>query len=429
MVLGWNIPVGSAYCVTQANQSVTCNYTNPPPLVPNYDVVTKAWWGAFLTTSWSTSIVSIALIICEYYLWAHPKPYSPPSNFPPAAPAENQTNGSDPDPENTPQPPADPLPIPQEHHHPVERTIIVLERLINAFSDQQSVAGLSLIVVAGHDGCELSAYIYNLICFQLIMSIISHLNALTNTRNWFGDPNTSFSFWRGIFAGCVKIVPIILTIMMSGVMLGARIGSSFPSSAGNQAALPAVCFENVNGLAGPQAIGELVKQHKADWASNGFIQYLILVLDLIIIGFIFSIALLKKIKHRPDGFRMKISLILRSVSTVATTGTLVWLSVSYIEMRQNMEGNPLWYDGGGVSNQYSFYNVVTWAMFVSSLVPVAKAFAEAYKKPDLTDPTGMKLLRRESGQLLKAVENADGGKSAVIDQVEIFSNSFAGFAQ
>jgi hypothetical protein len=255
----------------------------------------------------------------------------------------------------------------------VERTIHVLERLINSFSDQQSIAGLSLIVVAGHDGCELSAYIYNLICFQLIMSIISHLNALTNTRNWFGDKQQSIP--RGIFAGIVKVLPIVITIIMAGVMLGARIGNDFPSYAGQLASFPAVCFEDTNASAGIDAFGTLVSKHKGDWASNGFVQYLILISDLIVIGFIFAIALSKKIKHRPNGFRMKLSLILRTLSTVATTGTLCWLSVQYIEMRKTMEGNPDWYNGGGVSNQYSYYNIVTWALFASSLVPIAKAFA------------------------------------------------------
>jgi len=191
------------------------------------------------------------------------------------------------------------------HHHPVERTIHVLENLINAFSEQQSVAGLSLIVVAGHDGCELSAYIYNLICFQLIMSLISHLNALTNTRNWFGAKDQS---------------------LLRGIL-------------------------------------------------NGFVQYMILIFDLIVVGFIFAIALLKKIKHHPDGFRAKISLILRTASTIATTGTLCWLSVQYIVMRRDMEKNPEWYDAATSSNQYSYYNVVTWALFASSLITIFKAFA------------------------------------------------------
>jgi len=205
------------------------------------------------------------------------------------------------------------------------------------------------------------------------MSIISHLNALTNTRNWFG--NKEQSILRGIFAGTVKVLPIVVTIIMAGVMLGARIGGDFPSYAGQLASFPAVCFESTNALEGFSALGDLVSKHKGDWASNGFVQYLILFSDLIVIGFIFAIALSKKIKHRPNGFRMKAGLILRTASTVATTGTLCWLSVQYIEMRDTMEGNAEWYNGGGVSNQYSYYNVVTWALFVSSLVPVAKAFS------------------------------------------------------
>jgi hypothetical protein len=205
------------------------------------------------------------------------------------------------------------------------------------------------------------------------MSLISHLNALTNTRNWFGEKEQTLK--RGIFSGVIKILPIALTIIMAGIMLGARIGGAFPSYAGALASFPAVCFENTNALAGLESFHDVITKHKSDWANNGFVQYMILVFDLIVVGFIFAIALLKKIKHRPDGFRMRISLILRSASTIATTGTLCWLSVQYILMRKEMESNPEWYDSSGASNQYSYYNVVTWALFASSLITVIKAFS------------------------------------------------------
>jgi hypothetical protein len=160
---------------------------------------------------------------------------------------------------------------------------------------------------------------------------------------------------------------------MTGIMLGARIGNNFPSYAGQLASFPAVCFENTNSKATVESLNNL--GHKADWANNGFVQYMILVFDLILVGFIFTIALLKKIRHRPDGFRMKISLILRTASTIATTGTLCWLSVQYVRMRKDMESNSEWYKAPSALNQYSYYNVVTWALFASSLITIFKSFA------------------------------------------------------
>jgi hypothetical protein len=203
------------------------------------------------------------------------------------------------------------------------------------------------------------------------MSLISHLNALTNTRNWFGEKDQSLL--RGIVFGIIKILPIIITIIMTGIMLGARIGNTFPSYAGQAASFPAVCFENTDANAAIQYLNDV--GHKAEWANNGFIQYMILVLDLIVVGFIFAIALLKKIKRRPDGFRTKISLILRIASTVATTCTLGWLTFQYIQMRKNMESNPDWYEEPSVTDEYSYYNVVTWALFASSLITIFKALA------------------------------------------------------
>jgi len=206
----------------------------------------------------------------------------------------------------------------------------------------------------------------------------------------------------------------ILTIIMAGIMLGARIGNTFPSYAGQAASFPAVCFENTNADAAIESLNDV--GHKADWANNGFVQYMILVFDLILVGFIFAIAFLKKIKHRPDGFRMKISLILRTASTIATTGTLCWLSVQYILMRKEMEGNRDWYDSSSVSNQYSYYNVVTWALFASSLITVCKAFAEAYKGNE--ENGAIEELHRQSTQIEKfqdSLDKADVGSTSVAE--------------
>jgi hypothetical protein len=157
------------------------------------------------------------------------------------------------------------------------------------------------------------------------MSLISHLNALTNTRNWFSEKDEYRS--RGIISGIFKITPIIFTIIMTGIMLAARIGNTFPSSAGQAASFPAACFENTDDYAVIEYLSGV--GNKAEWAKNGFIQYMILVLDLGVVFVIFIIALLKKMGRRPDGFRVKISLILRIVSTVATAGVLFWITIQY----------------------------------------------------------------------------------------------------
>jgi hypothetical protein len=238
-------------------------------------------------------------------------------------------------------------------------------------SDQQSVTGLSLIIVVGHDGCEVSAYIYNLVCFLILMSVVSHLNALTNTRNWFGEPNAYRL--RGVIFGLFKIAPIVATIVMTGIMLAARIGTTFPSEAGQAASFPAACFENVDEDAPIEQLG--LVGNTAEWAKNGFIQYMILVLDLFVVFVILVIAGLKKIGRRRDGFRAKLSLILRFVSTLATTGVNIWLTISYCQMRRTMESNPDWYQQPSATDEYSFYDVATWLLFASSIITITKAWS------------------------------------------------------
>jgi hypothetical protein len=41
MVFGWNIPVGADFCNARG-QAVSCNFSSPTPLKPNYDIVGKA---------------------------------------------------------------------------------------------------------------------------------------------------------------------------------------------------------------------------------------------------------------------------------------------------------------------------------------------------------------------------------------------------
>ncbi|KAF1988414.1 hypothetical protein K402DRAFT_402626 [Aulographum hederae CBS 113979] len=371
-MFGWNIPIGPIQCAAQ-NQSISCpsNWNAFQPLSADYSVISKEWWGAFLFTSWGACLVSIVLIGCEYKVFSQSGQTYRPVHHHTRGTNDRRKRQHDRHQHNQRQ-------RDQRHHDPVRRIIIILEGLINAFSDQQSIAGLSLLVVAGHNGCQLSVYVYNLVCFLILMSIVSHLNALTNTRHWFGD--SDMPFWRGILNGTARLLPIILTIIMSGLMLGARSKGNFPVFAGPPATFPAACFESISIKDNLETIGNGLSGHKADWAKKGFVQYMILVIDLIVVGGILTIALMKKIKHHPAGFRDGLSLALRTVSTVATTGVLLWLTIEYMSMRRGMEKNPAWYTQDPQSNQYSYYNVVTWALFASSVIAGINAFAisEAY---------------------------------------------------
>jgi len=58
---------------------------------------------------------------------------------------------------------------------------------------------------------------------------------------------------------------------------------------------------NTDVVANLKVIGDGLSGHKADWVSKGFIQYMILVIDLIVVAEIFTLALIKKIRHTPGG--------------------------------------------------------------------------------------------------------------------------------
>src|SRR5262249_24513393 len=131
--------------------------------------------------------------------------------------------------------------------------------------------------------------------------------------------------------------PVIIAVVLSGIMLGARTGVNFPSGAGQLATFPAVCFENENTSQVYNGIGDFLKNNTVATMDNGFPQYLTLVIDLFVIIPIIILAVLKSLGRNPAGYRMWLSLLLRTFTTIVTFAVLIWLTVSYIILRTNME--------------------------------------------------------------------------------------------
>jgi len=276
-------------------------------------------------------------------------------------------------------------------HHKLNRVMHCFEGLINDLSIQQSITGLGLVVTAAHVGCSLSAYVYNLICLLVLMSVITNLNALTNTRNWF-TMNSSAPF-RSICYGVVRVVPIIATIGLAGVMILSRSRTDFPMGPGPKVTLRAVCFEGQSlQYLKDNAIGPLQKFPTGDldasyWTS-GVVQYVILLVDIMLVGIIFMVALLKKCcAGRPNGFRGKLSLFLRAVSTLLTSVALAWLSAKYYALRAGVEGNSAYWPApstvqtiqGVPAGNWTPLNVISTALLASSIIGVAKSFADSYE--------------------------------------------------
>lgn len=70
-------------------------------------------------------------------------------------------------------------------------------------------------------------------------------------------------------------------------------------------------------------------------------------------------------------------------------------------MRDAVENAP-WFEKEPASNQFSYYNVVTWALFASSVITIANAFAEVYKEdPRVADDAAKNVV----GKAAKMPEN------------------------
>lgn len=268
------------------------------------------------------------------------------------------------------------------------------ESLINDLSIQQSITGLGLIVTAAHVGCSLSAYVYNLICLLVLMSVITNLNALTNTRNWF--TMNSAAPLRSICYGVIRVAPIITTIGLAGMMTLSRSQSVFPTVPSPQITLPAVCFEGYGfdqfGDFAPKLLEEAQNGFQGQWNqsfwTSGAIQFALLFIDLILIVVIFMVALLKKCcAGRPNGFRGWLSLWLRILSTLLTSVALVWLSTMYYILRYGVEKEATYFsqvpdivqtEQGIPAGNWTPLNVISTALLASSIVGIAKSFADTY---------------------------------------------------
>jgi hypothetical protein len=125
--------------------------------------------------------------------------------------------------------------------------------MLHAVSDQQLLSGISLLFAANLLACTISAYHYNLICTMLLLSLVTHLNALVSIPDFFHKNRVMAAF---------RLVGFVVQIALSNIFLSARNSTQFPYTASSLAILPAACFENMD------AIHDLGAGDFLDFAQN-----------------------------------------------------------------------------------------------------------------------------------------------------------------
>jgi hypothetical protein len=121
----------------------------------------------------------------------------------------------------------------------------LLEPAALSFSDQQIVTGIALSVSTMYFEtiCEISAYHYNIVCFLVLLSIVSHLVGIVGLRGY----TTKRPQWLGI----IRMLLIAVQVFLVFRLFSGRSSSLFPiyppaDSNLTSLVLPFVCFQDLN---------------------------------------------------------------------------------------------------------------------------------------------------------------------------------------
>jgi hypothetical protein len=160
------------------------------------------------------------------------------------------------------------------------------EPLVISFSDQQIVRGISLSVATLYTSaaCTLDAYRYDIICYLLLMTIVSHLSAELVRRSDTSGYKV-LAIMRFGLIGC--------QVVFAGLVFSSRLTPSFPTGipSADQAknttlVLPAVCFDLLDAKS-YSGLEDVVNGNKKDIA--GFSSYIIMAI-FYFISIIFTLA-------------------------------------------------------------------------------------------------------------------------------------------
>lgn len=154
-----------------------------------------------------------------------------------------------------------------------------------SFSDQQIVRGISLSVATLYTSaaCTLDAYRYDIICYLLLMTIVSHLSAELARRSYISGYKVLTIIRFGLI-GC--------QVILAGLVFSSRLTPNFPTGIpsadevkNTTLVLPAVCFDLLDAKS-YSGLEDVVKGSK-DIA--GFSSYIIIAI-FYFISIIFTLA-------------------------------------------------------------------------------------------------------------------------------------------
>lgn len=237
---------------------------------------------------------------------------------------------------------------------------------------------MSIATLYTSTACSIDAYRYNILCYLVIMSIVSHLSSVLVLRTYVnGQPVIAL----------IRFALVFVQIFFAGIIFSSRVTDSFPTEIphGNAAqnttlVLPAVCFSLADSKP-YSGLEDISRSHRKDIA--GFSSYIILAV-FYFITVIFTIAhilthYLKpgsswEIRHQEEraekGTWFWWMGLIRGTILLGAWIIWVWAVVKLYGLRQ-------WMDGSGWMSQQSLMEDNEWtfgqllSVFLLGAAPLA----------------------------------------------------------
>jgi hypothetical protein len=222
-------------------------------------------------------------------------------------------------------------------------------------TEQQTTIAIVLLVSVAHQGCTVSTYQYNCICYLVLMAVCANLHAILNVKNYF--------LGKGILFPILHLAMLGILLGLTGNMLWAKESNNFPAEAGPGQTWPAICFETGNYVTAANL--------ESRWQNiaSGNVQFILFVIFIAAACVLFIAEGLKHLGRRPAVWLQWGSIWYRIFFSIGALIVLIYSLVRYAKLRFDMEGNAEWYNNGeSLKQNWNMSNLLAWAFFVRAII-------------------------------------------------------------
>lgn len=221
-----------------------------------------------------------------------------------------------------------------------------MDTTLHSLSDIQVAAGLALLVVVEFHASCISGYHFNVICYLMIMSLITHILAFVNVPEF-----CSKNWWVGVGRTLAIVAELILTWSL---FKDRDILQNFPSNASPLLIMPAACFigngtnviSNVVSTTGTSNLTNILLATGTGDGSQAYTRQFLPVAVFMVVGLLFLFvdsakAVIKEDKNVPH-WRTWWTWSARFIITIVLIGLAFYVTAEYFNLKSGFEIDA-WY--------------------------------------------------------------------------------------